>query len=678
MCVGRRLWSRRTLARLGVVALAASAAAIGSAGTAPADTPGDAPATPITVDGQGAGRVLAGFGAISGGGGTSRLLVDYPEPERDRILDYLFKPGYGAALQILKVEIGSDTNSSNGAEQSHMRTPTEVNCNRGYEWWLMEQAQKRNPSIQYYGLEWGAPGWFNGGFWSQDNINYVLSWLGCARSHHLHINYVGGWNERGWDKAWYEALKTALVNHGYGDVKVVAADNGGWQVATDMKNDPAFNAATDVVGIHYPCSILHCSGAPDAIGLGKPLFASESGWNDYLTGADRLASEINHEYVDARITGFINWPAAYAWYPTVELAGAGLLRANEPWSGHYELGPTLWTLAQTTQFTRPGWSYVDSGSGYLGGGGTYVSLRSPTNRDYSVILETTAATAPQTVTLNVAGGLPAERLHVVSTQLDNGSEATWFARQPDLSPGADGTYTLTLQPGMVYTLSTLDGAKGRAQSPPSRPLALPYHESFEGYKPGATPRYFSDMEGAFQVAHCAQAPGKCLRQEITQQPITWNRVPSPVTLVGDARWTDYEVSTKALLEQPGTVSLVGRIQGELDSRYKPHLNLWTGYHLNASDTGDWSLQVVQTDSTGRNGLTRTLAEGTVAPLGINHWHRLALRFQGDQIDALIDGVHVSDVTDTTFGAGQIGLTLSSYSNAQFDDVQVAQDDGRGP
>lgn len=32
--------------------------------------------------------------------------LDYPEPQRSEILDYLFKPNFGAALSILKVEIG--------------------------------------------------------------------------------------------------------------------------------------------------------------------------------------------------------------------------------------------------------------------------------------------------------------------------------------------------------------------------------------------------------------------------------------------------------------------------------------------------------------------------------------------------------------------------------------------
>src|SRR5689334_11966650 len=53
--------------------------------------------TTVTINGTSAGRTLDGIGAISGGGGNSRLLFDYPEPQRSQILDYLFKPGYGAA-----------------------------------------------------------------------------------------------------------------------------------------------------------------------------------------------------------------------------------------------------------------------------------------------------------------------------------------------------------------------------------------------------------------------------------------------------------------------------------------------------------------------------------------------------------------------------------------------------
>jgi len=77
------------------------------------------------------GRVFEGLGALSGGGGTSRLLYDYEEPYRSDILDYLYKPSFGAQLTICKVEIGGDVQSTNGAEASHMHTSKDLNLHRG-------------------------------------------------------------------------------------------------------------------------------------------------------------------------------------------------------------------------------------------------------------------------------------------------------------------------------------------------------------------------------------------------------------------------------------------------------------------------------------------------------------------------------------------------------------------
>src|ERR1700735_1249334 len=149
-----------------------------------------ATSTTIDVNGASAGRTFGGVGAISGGGGNTRLLTDYPATQQSQILDYLFKPGYGADLQILKVEIGGDTNSTDGSESSIEHSEGSINCSAGYEWWLMEQAKALNPNIELYGLAWGAPGWIGGGdFWSTDMINYLVSWVDCAPAHGFAVKY---------------------------------------------------------------------------------------------------------------------------------------------------------------------------------------------------------------------------------------------------------------------------------------------------------------------------------------------------------------------------------------------------------------------------------------------------------------------------------------------------------
>ena len=56
----------------------------------------------LTLDPSTASHVYDGHGALSAGA-SSRLLYDYPEPQRSSILDLLFKPNFGANLHHIKV-----------------------------------------------------------------------------------------------------------------------------------------------------------------------------------------------------------------------------------------------------------------------------------------------------------------------------------------------------------------------------------------------------------------------------------------------------------------------------------------------------------------------------------------------------------------------------------------------
>ena len=196
--------------------------------------------TEIKIDGSGKGRIFEGIGGVSAGA-SSRLLIDYPEPQRSQILDYLFKPNYGASLQHLKVEVGGDTNSTDGSEPSHMHTRTDENYDRGYEWWLMTEAKARNPKIILDALPWGAPGWIgNGKYYSQDMANYIAKFIQGAKKHHgLDIDYVGIWNETNYDAGYIKMLKKTLEANGL-QTKIVAADlyENQWKITDDFKLDP--------------------------------------------------------------------------------------------------------------------------------------------------------------------------------------------------------------------------------------------------------------------------------------------------------------------------------------------------------------------------------------------------------------------------------------------------------
>jgi len=655
----------------------------------------------ISVNGASPGRVFDGVGAISAS--SSRLLYDYPAPERNQILNYLFSPDYGASLQILKVEIGSDANSTVITEPSIERTRGQVDCGRGYEWWLMEQAKARNPRIRFYGLAWGAPGWFHSDpgkpdttfnrFFSRDNIRYLMNWMGCARQHGLQVSYLGGWNEVGFttsQEPWFEALHKALVAH-HLSTQIVAADMWGstqWNVAAAMKRNPAFDAAIGVVGVHDPCvgakgDYESCPSPADAKGLGKPLWDSETSSLTTGVGAPAIARSLNRDYIDGRMTANIYWSLVASWYADLPIPGTGLMTAETPWSGYYDLGKTIWTVAQTTQFAQPGWRYLNGASGHLAGG-SYVTLRSPRGGDYSMILETTEATAPQTIHVSVAGGLSTGTVHEWSTNLASSDPNDYFVHTGDIRP-TDGGYTVTLAPDHVYTLSTTTGqhkgprsavrpAGGAGQasarqpgaaSGPAAQMPLPYRQTFNGYRPGQLAPYFLDVSGGFQAEPCADGRrGMCYQQSVPQKPIPWAppstspAQPPPATLVGDSRWWgNYQVSADVLLPRPGEYAeLFGRVDGE----HGPV----SGYHLRLASSGRWKLyseDIVTPDV--------TLASGSI-PMKAGSWHQLALRFTNNRIRVLIDHHQVAAVTDDHHTTGQVGLGSGGWYPVQFDNLTV--------
>ncbi len=603
----------------------------------------------ITIDGNGTGQIYAGEGGVSAGA-SSRLLIDYPEPYRSQILDYLFKTNYGANLQDLKVELGGDVNSTDGSEPSHMHSATDQNYTRGYEWWLMSQAKQRNPNITLGALAWGAPGWIGGGnFYSQDMINYIINYINGAKSNYnLTINYIGIWNETSYNITWIENLKAALQAAGL-STKVVAADQGNANIVTDMENYPALLAAVDVVGMHYP-AINGSSPLPST--FNKPFYASEDGpWRGDWTGVQYLVQAYNHTYIQAKITKHEIWSPVTSYYDIFDLPGSGLMYANTPWSGCYNVEPAIWATAHTTQFAQPGWQYIDSACALLGGGGSYVTLKSGT--DYSVIIETVTAGSSQTLTFSVTNGLSTGTVHVWRSDSTN-----QFIQQSDIIP-TNGSYSISIGPGTIYSLTTTTGqSKGNAQPPTPGAFPFPYTDNFQSYALSAQAHYFSDINGSFEITNCGGGrTGLCLRQTVNTNPIPWSLIGpfQPETVLGSTSWSDYQVSADVLLDEPGSAKIIGRFDG---------LNINSGditaYQLYINNLGNWSLCI---------GDSETLASGTV-PFSLNTWHNLKMVFNGAQIQVVIDGATNATVTSNNIGSGMAGLGTGGWNTAQFDNFSV--------
>ena len=631
--------------------------------------------TTITLDGHRRSQLFDGVGAISGGGGNSRLLIDYPPRQRNQILDYLFGPG-GARLQLLKLEIGGDANSTDGAEPSIEHSRGQVDCRSGYEWWLAGQAVARDPHIKLYGLQWAAPGWI-GSIWNPADIGYLLSWLRCARSHGLTISYLGGWNENGFSKPWYESLRRALDAGGFGSVAIVADDAhplvapyrpaSAWQVATAAARDHAFRSALAVLGVHDTCGAVttgfRCESTAAARRSGLPLWESELGAMDANTGAANMARSVSNGFLQARVTGFLEWPLVDSMTPGLPYQDRGLVTADQPGSGHYQVNKMTWAIAQTTQFAGPGWHYAKGASTKVGDSGSAIGYLAPAGRDWSLVTENTGRFAGQSVRaqairVRLTGGLRDRLVHVWATDLAASDRSRWFARRADIRPSG-GAFTYTIPAGYAVSFSSRGGQSHlRTAVPRPAPPRLPYRARPDGSNEAWG---LGTQEGAFLYQRClGTASGPCLEQVAGQVPVWWRpplarTLPRPYAVAGGNRWSGYTVAAHVLVTaRSGMAGLIGRFSAQNMTTKQ-----FNGYDLRLDGTGRWQL-----DRDNSRGRARVLASGTVRGIRAGTWHALALGLHRGTVTASIDGRLRARVHDRAYRFGLAGIE-SNWTRVQF-------------
>jgi O-glycosyl hydrolase len=609
----------------------------------------------VILDGRDSGRIFEGIGAASGGGAVSRLLINYPEPARSQVLDYLFKPNYGASLQSLKIEIGGDGNSTEGSEPSHMHRAGDENYERGFEWWVMKEAKRRNPKIKLMALAWDFPGWLKRAN-SQATANYLVKYLeGNKRVHGLDIDYIGIWNETRMPYEFIKNLHRTLKAHNL-PTKIIADDLvNTWAIIDAMEKDPELRDAVDVVATHYP----RFESTAKAKVVGKSIWSSEDGpWNDaWGTAGEQsgpYAELLNRNYVEGKMTSTVLWCLSTSYYDILDLPHAGLLRADTPWSGHYTVMPPVWIVAHTTQFVQPGWQYLDHASSLLPQGGSLVALKS--GSEFSVIAETLAASGAQDVVFKVRGGLSTGKVHIWRTDPTRS-----FEKVGQITPAA-GKFSVQLQPNSVYSLTTTTSQhKGNAEPPPEKPFPLPYKDDFEQYPLGSTtPNYFIEQNGSYEVVQCGGGrKGKCLRQVVPGPPIVWTYgktadLLGTASVIGDKAWRDYSVSTDLILETPGYGRVMGRVSRATED------GQISGYQLYLFNSGKWELRTAT-----RGGV---LATGKVR-CALHTWHHLELIFRQDLVTAFVDRHKVATVMDTKYATGMAGIG-NAWNYGQYDNFEI--------
>ncbi|XP_067894824.1 galactocerebrosidase isoform X2 [Heterodontus francisci] len=666
----------------------------------------------VLDDEGGLGAEFDGIGGLSGGGATSRLLVNYPEPYRSQILDYLFKPNFGASLHILKVEIGGDAQTTDGTEPSHMHYENDKNYFRGYEWWLMKEAKKRNPNITLIGLPWAFPGWIGcGDNWPYTcpdrTAYYVASWIhGAKLYHNLDIDYVGIWNERNYDKKYILVLRMFLDKVGLKNVGIIAAD-GPWGIANDMLVDPYLNGAVEIIGAHYPGTF----SSTNARKTGKKLWSSE----DYSTvnnnvGGGCWARILNQNYINGNMTSTIAWNLVASYYEELPFGRDGLMTADEPWSGHYEVQSPIWITAHTTQFTQPGWHYLKT-VGQLQKGGSYVALTDGKG-NITIIIETMThdhsicirpplppfAVFRQNVTFKLQGSFKRiETLKVWHSKFDFVKNSSKFFTQLSEIKLVNGSFSLQLELDEICTITTIStGKRGSFPEPPASKsfpkeykddfnvakvthnyrcsfigwisrltMTLWYRKPFEwAIPPFSEASNFADQTGVFEYFINYKDPGDhvfTLRQVITQRPITWaSDADQTISIIGDYKWKTLNITCDVLIETANTggVFIAGRVnKGGEAVRHAEGLFYWIFADGKYKVTNDLAGKVVL--ASGQSG-TRA-----------GKWHTLTLSIKDNLACGLLNGYPLwRGVRVQQPRNGWAAIGTHTFELAQFDNFHI--------
>ena len=455
----------------------------------------------VLADARGLGPVYAGISGLSGGGATSRLLEDYPEPKRTQLYDILFAPQQVLSFGVVKVEIPADADTTNGAEPAHRHDAEDGgSCTRGYEGTFLAEASRRRPGIAAHSLQWAAPSFVaeagvGGGksLFTLTNIQqFVLPWLRCMQeAYNVTVKWQGGgWNEHVHNTTYIKLLRSELSAGGFAGTGIAAADQCcgmGWNIVNDLEGDANLRAAVGAVSTHCAGS-MNKQPTPDAaVALGIPLYQGEEhiGLPDpdgvpiwEWPAAAATGVEVNQNWVLSNMSATIFWPAAYAWLSGLNYQGKGFVLASAPWGAAPCYIPTAaWVVAHTTHFTAPraSWLLNGTGSGHLtdalaplGDGGWTVSyVGYATGGDLTLVVESFLAGGqwhgarssgpappPVTATFKLEGAFAGLRaLHVWHT-----NQSATFERLPDAPVAADGTFSVTIEPGAIYTYTSVASA----------------------------------------------------------------------------------------------------------------------------------------------------------------------------------------------------------------------------
>lgn len=590
----------------------------------------------LTIDGsqlqleQNEANTIKGFGLLSCNN-TSRLLMDYKweHPQvYQQVLQHLFG-GQHPLMRMLKVELGSDSNTSCGTEPAPQRAADEpANVARGMGFQLIADAKKIQPDLKTCMLRWAEPGFLRPS-WRQvksdDPDEKVPTEAFEAMYQYYKQTVIAAWQAYGYlfdyidpDRnetkhpmyrylKWFaNRLKTDQADFpegfpvaDYHAIKLITSDqNYGTDMGTALLNDPELQAVIPAVGYHYNTDdgpdkpftkiadqlhkeVWYSEGiAPVTFGTLRTQDTTGIGIGGPMSALD-VANRLVKSYARSRRSLYIFQPAIGGLYPGAKYPGKQLLEMDTPWSGYFQQDTVaLAVMHHFTDFAVTGWRYQTAAKNWryvpsatvsevagtenltqAFGAASAMTLVAPDEADYTVVLINDTS-APQTYQIAVKNLAAATKpLHVWQTWADKAGKIHDREKTTMLTP-VNGNVTVTIEPRAIISATTAD-FQPQALLPnpdvkPDQPLQqdpenhVLFHDDYTyadmpaDYltRRGGTPKYTTDMDGAFEVVE--QDGKRGLQQKITEQSraLAWETQTDPNFTVGDIRWLNYAAALK--------------------------------------------------------------------------------------------------------------------------------------
>ncbi len=545
-----------------------------------------------------------------------------------QVLQHLFG-GQHPLMRMLKVELGSDSNTSCGTEPAPQRAADEpANVARGMGFQLIADAKKIQPDLKTCMLRWAEPGFLRPS-WRQvksdDPDEKVPTEAFEAMYQYYKQTVIAAWQAYGYlfdyidpDRnetkhpmyrylKWFaNRLKTDQADFpkgfpvaDYHAIKLITSDqNYGTDMGTALLNDPELQAVIPAVGYHYNTDdgpdkpftkiadqlhkeVWYSEGiAPVTFGTLRTQDTTGIGIGGPMSALD-VANRLVKSYARSRRSLYIFQPAIGGLYPGAKYPGKQLLEMDTPWSGYFQQDTVaLAVMHHFTDFAVTGWRdqtaaknwrYVPSAtvSEVAGtenltqafGAASVMTLVAPDETDYTVMLINDTS-APQTYQITVKNLAAATKpLYVWQTWADDAGKIHDREKTTTLTP-VNGNVTVTIEPRAIISATTADFQPQALLPNPDVKTDQPLQQDPENHvlfhddysyadmpadyltRRGGTPKYTTDMDGAFEVVE--QDGKRGLQQKITEQSraLAWETQTDPNFTVGDIRWLNYAAALK--------------------------------------------------------------------------------------------------------------------------------------